>query len=176
MPLATRFTTHYDIREDRIRLAFEQKDESKCVLWLTRRLLSRLIPQIVKILESQTSAGKFMGGQRDKGARAEGIQRFNQQAAVSGIGLQKPVQVPESDLDPQTFILVAGLSLILRRNKIVVEFKDGDTVYLAIPFSATDLRQWLAVLAHCYKQAQWRENFWPGWMKAGGKEPNILLN
>ena len=48
-----RFTTEYVIPEDRIRLSLEDNDGQMRVLWLTRRLCTRLVPQIVKVLDKR---------------------------------------------------------------------------------------------------------------------------
>ena len=59
-----RFTTEYVIPEDRIRIALERQDDTLVVLWLTRRLMVRLVPQILKVLETLPKpmpSKKFLG-------------------------------------------------------------------------------------------------------------------
>lgn len=51
-----RFTTEYVEIEDRIRLAGETAPGHTVVLWLTQRLLARLLPHLLQWLEQQTGA------------------------------------------------------------------------------------------------------------------------
>ena len=71
MPTFERITTQYIDFEDRIRLAGEVGNAAPVVIWLTRRLLQRLLPALLQWLERQGA---------DK-QRAEVLQSFAQQAA-----------------------------------------------------------------------------------------------
>lgn len=48
-----RITTEYIDHEDRLRLAGEDAQGQTTVLWLTQRLLNRLIPHLCQWLEQQ---------------------------------------------------------------------------------------------------------------------------
>ena len=47
----SRFTTEYSPEQDRIRMVIETAEGEKRVIWLTYRLLNRLIEAMVKALE-----------------------------------------------------------------------------------------------------------------------------
>ena len=50
-----RCTTEYAEDEDRLRLSAELANGNTVVLWLTQRLLNRLVPHLVQWLEKQTA-------------------------------------------------------------------------------------------------------------------------
>ena len=50
-PVLTRITTRYVALEDRIRLAGEVEGAGMVSIWLTRRLLQRLLPKLLRGLE-----------------------------------------------------------------------------------------------------------------------------
>lgn len=52
-PTIRRFTTEYDAEEDRIRLTLERAEGGPVRLWLTRRLLVKAVPELVKVLDTR---------------------------------------------------------------------------------------------------------------------------
>lgn len=77
-----RITTEYVETEDRIRLCGESETGETAVFWLTRRLVSRLVPHLCAWLER--SAGDE--------AHAALLNGFAQQAAAGALTPQTPVQ------------------------------------------------------------------------------------
>jgi len=54
MSSLNRITTEYSELEDRIQLRGEAESKQTVVLWLTQRLLSRLLPYLFAWLENRT--------------------------------------------------------------------------------------------------------------------------
>jgi hypothetical protein len=159
-----RFTTEYVVAEDRVRISLERGDGSLCVLWLTRRLTSRLVPQIVKIL----GALPRLQGKTEMAAPSDNAQRKNQLDALGKIEQQAPVLAGDlpADLDSH---LITALGVRLTKQALLVDFKtDTETVVQTLPFSEDAIRQWLGVLHMNFRKAEWKEDVWPEWITAKG--------
>jgi len=157
-----RFTTEYVVAEDRIRISLERNDESVAVLWLTRRLTIRLVPQIVKVIGALP---RLMGGAPAPSANA---QRRSQLDALGKIEQQAPVL--SGDLpDTLEAHLITGLGVRLTKGVVLIDFKtDEDTTVQTLPFSEEAIRQWLGVLHMCFRKGAWQEDIWPEWITAKG--------
>ena len=79
MQALQRITTEYDEHEDRLRLSGELSDGSSVLLWLTQRLLYRILPHLTQWLGQHDAgaAGNAVGLWQD----SDWIQGFAQQAA-----------------------------------------------------------------------------------------------
>ncbi|NCD15071.1 MAG: hypothetical protein EOL92_07550, partial [Bacteroidia bacterium] len=81
-----RITTEFIASEDRIRLTGEVSEEetrASVVLWLTQRLLNRLVPRLCA----------WLAGGEDDSLTAELEQEFAQQKARAELELQAPVRI-----------------------------------------------------------------------------------
>ena len=164
-----RFTTEYVPEEDRIRLSVEDSEGQVFLLWLTRRLCVRLIPQLVKLI---ASLPKLRGG--DAGAlQDDTMQRHQQLAALGKLENHDPVQGSGEAIS----YLVTSMSLRLNRKAILLDFKVGpDGTVHTIPFPEASLRQWLVMLNAMFKRAAWQDDVWPGWinLKTGTDKPDAI--
>ena len=157
-----RFTTEYVVAEDRIRLALERGDDSIAVLWLTRRLARRLIPQIVKVVDAFP---RLRGGQAQP--PTDNVQRRNQLDALGGIEQQAPVL--SGDLPPGLDShLITSLSVRLTKGAMLIDFKVGEDTVQMLPFAEAALRQWLGVLHLNFRKGEWKDDIWPKWITAKG--------
>jgi hypothetical protein len=161
-----RFTTEYIDIEDRIRLTGEIKRDDgqseRAVIWLTQRLVNRLIPPLLGILEKQTpsliaapTAEPVMAEQRME------IQRFAQQAARADLVQQPPV-VATNDAPAwvaQSIDISPGPQIIR------LTFRHGDGGEAMLPFNHLLLRQWLNILLIAYRKGEWPLTIWPDWIK-----------
>ena len=143
---------------DHIRLTGEVEAADSVVLWLTRRLLDRLIPHLTLWLEKQ---------QGDI-SRPDLLLSFAQQAAQSGVTPQAPV--PAWATSRQW--LVQSVDLQPGEELLQLVFKGEAGQSASIGFAATPLRQWLGILHQGYRVAQWPQTQWPGWMTEGSS-PNV---
>jgi hypothetical protein len=150
MPLLVRITTEYIDAEDRIVVRGEVEDDHPVMIWLTCRLLDRLIPHLCLWLEKRyahlPSADVVLG--------------FAQQEAQGQLVPQPPVEISGKHLQ----WLVTAVDLQPGDEQIRLVFKGEDSRGMSVDFAATPLRQWLAILHHAYGAAQWPEGAWPGWM------------
>ena len=147
-----RITTEYIDLEDRLRLAGEVSNAAPVVIWLTQRLLQRLVPALLQWLERQDDATP----------RAEVLQSFAQQAARAELMPQAPVRA------------VAGcaawlaLAVDITRSEQVISltFRGADGQDATLNLAAKPLRQWLSIVHDAYLKADWPLNVWPDWVGA----------
>lgn len=168
-----RFTTQYEPVEDRVRLSIELKDEVQ-VLWLTRRLLSLLIPSLLERMDTMPSV------QLAPKPQVQVAQRFSQQAAVSNLKRQKNVVATPETPQKRVATLVTSIQVRSGKKGMVLDFKGGEHILRSLPFSEVGLRQWLSVLHQNYSCANWAEAFWPSWIssetRVGHAKDDILIN
>jgi hypothetical protein len=147
-----RVTTLFDEREDRIRLSGEIDDGSTCVIWITQRLLLRLLPRLFEWLEREVP--DVMAG--------SAIQEFRQQTAAAALEHQAPVQ---TDAQAQSWLLTS-VDVSTRRQGIRLLFKgDADDQRISLGLAGRPLRQWLGVLHGQCKRGGWPMEVWPSWME-----------
>lgn len=150
-----RLTTEYVDSEDRLRLNGNVAGDGKGVsLWLTRRLLERLIPRMARWLETSEDDSPRLAPVRPT------VQRFAFEAAQAGLAPLPRVAIAACDppwvVHSVDFVFgPAGLRLV---------FRNADAA-AGIVFTATALRQWLGILQRLSDEAGWSIGAWPGWMR-----------
>lgn len=157
-----RFTTEYVIPEDRIRLSLESNDGQMHVLWLTRKLCSRLVSQLVKVLDKRP---QMYGGAVQ--APSDNAQRRSQMDALGRFENQNPVR-PEGEVEEH---LITILSMRMNHRAIILDFKAGeDNLIQSIPFAEASMRQWLVMLHGAFRKGGWTDDIWPDWIVIQGRE------
>lgn len=167
-PAVRRVTTRYVPEEDRIQFLLELSPDEVKVLWLTRRLLNRLLPQILERLEGAWN-------DTPDTAPAPVLQKFKQAAAVSGIKPQKAVSPAVNTAQKQSDVLITSVDVRRQKKTFIFHMKAGDHPVTPFPFTEEVLRQWLGVLHAQYKAGGWTENFWPSWMDSTSREDVAAL-
>lgn len=154
-PVLTRITTRYVAAEDRVRLSGQLEGAGTVAVWLTLRLLNRLLPKLLSGLEgrpAQMSLGEAL--------RGEVLHGFAQRKAIAAMPATAPVQIADD-----TVHWVAEAVVISRSaTGVALTFRarDGREVLLALMGEA--LRQWLAIVYRAYGAAGWPGDFWPTWL------------
>ena len=170
-PKLTRVTSVYSDAEDRFRVTGEISPEDTRCLWLTQRLLMRLVPHL---LEWLGEIGRAEG--KDDLGQAEVMQDFAQQAAKARLEPQTAVPVPSmpdpnapiqttpGEPIPETIWLVHEVDITKSTNGVItLTFKHGGNgVQLAM--APIELRQWLIILHSQWLQAGWPASVWPEWI------------
>jgi len=159
MTVAQRFTTEFIDFEDRLRISTELPGNQVAVLWVTRRLLDRLVSHLAGLLERETATAPV----------PEVQQSFAQQAAQVTHAQQSQEQ-PQPPVTPQQAQtvqewLVREVDLTPGQQGVSVRFRGqsaDQVVELGMP--ALLLRQWLGIVHGQYRRAQWPLDAWPDWM------------
>lgn len=161
-----RITTEYVDSEDRIRLCGESAPNQTVVLWLTQRLLNRLVPHLLTWLEQQTAVPSGVGSD----VRAEVVHSFAQQAAMASMEMQAPVQAQSA----QSTWLVQSVDVTVNQQLVRLTFKGGQQgadLSASVAMQALPLRQWLSILHEQCRRAGWvspeaPNAVWPEWLQA----------
>jgi len=159
MTVAQRFTSEFVDFEDRLRVSTELPGNHVAVLWLTRRLLDRLVGHLAGLLERETEQAPV----------PEVQQSFAQQAAQAS-HQQQSQQQPQPAVTPQQAQtvqewLVREVDLTPGAQGVGLRFRGEHThqvVELGMP--PLLLRQWLGIVHGQYRRAQWPLDAWPDWM------------
>lgn len=170
MPQLNRITTEYIAAEDRIRLTGATAGGGTLVLWLTQRLLNRLVPQLLAWLERQpqTVSSAAPEGRRD--LPTELINTFAQQAARNRLQAQPPVRAEGAC---HTWLVrLLDIQQSDRAIRVVFRHPSGAEPGPAVLILRSDpLRQWLNVLHDHYLRAGWPMEVWPAWVTDAGRVP-----
>ena len=169
-PLIERITTRYSPTQDRMAMAGDLPGSLPVVLWLSQRLLLRLLPRLFQWLQLQSAADvKLAHGAAEQSALAvHAVQRFAQEAAAQQLTAQPPVHTPVHT--PQA--LVEAVSIGQSALWIHLEFQGvGDALPVAMVLSAPALRQWLVIVQRQWREAQWPVDVWPGWLVEAADGP-----
>lgn len=170
-----RFTTAYDACEDRIRVLVALSSGDTLKLWVTRRLLGKLVQALVRKLEATVSEDSIT---TVSASSTEVVQRFTQAAAVDAFEKQKPVTLsPDEDAQSSTALLVTQIGLRWSRRRIEIDLKVDDEIGQTLVFNEKTLRQWMGIVHSQYEIANWSDDIWPSWMQLHpSSDVNARLN
>ncbi|NBN77622.1 hypothetical protein GWI72_04995 [Microvirga tunisiensis] len=156
----TRLTTEYVVEEDRLCLRGETAGGDRVTVWLTARMLGVLVPRLIAWLEGQTSGQPL----------ADLRQSMAQEAAVATHEAQPPVApTPAADA-----FLTRSIDIVTAEDAMRLVFKEQETAEarkVQVPFLATELRQWLAIVMAACQTAGWPMTIWPDWLREAARPP-----
>ncbi len=144
-----RITTEYVDSEDRLRISGASSAVSSVVIWITQRLLHRLVPVLLNWLERGAAT-----------PHAELMQEWAQQAARAGLEAQAPVMAEASSCN----WLAHSIDITLSDEAVILTFKSEDDQQAALTLAATPLRQWLNIVHDAHIMAGWSMAVWPAWI------------
>lgn len=164
-----RITTQYIAFEDRIRLTGADEAGKTLTLWLTQRLISRLVVPLCEGLEKKTTpAPQKAGAPAVPSLQTHMVQTFAQQKAAAALPKAGPVVgVPESPA-----WLVEKVVIKHIKNDVRMVFKGLEESHSAeLTLSTFELRQWLGIVFKQSKTAAWPTHMWPAWVEEATKPP-----
>ena len=153
-----RITSEYIESEDRIRLTATTGARETLILWITQRLLIRLIGHFLKWLDKEAPevARSSAVGSEAKSA----LQGMAQQSAA--VKLQEQSAVTATS-DSAT-LLVKEIDIKMSEEAVLLVFKCDDDQKAELSFTVQQLRQWLGMIHRLWQQAEWPVSIWPDWM------------
>ena len=155
-----RITSQYVVAEDRLRVAGVAEDGRALTLWLTQRLLNKLVATLCRGLEKHNGHSQNAGA--SQGLRSHVEQSFAQQRAMANFAYSAPVIAPVDS--PQWRVDAADIAQ--GAGGVRLTFKGSeDSQRAELTLSAPDLRQWLTIVFSQYKRAEWPTHVWPDWME-----------
>ena len=167
-----RLTTEYDCIEDRVKISGETRGDGPIVLWLTNRLATRTVPQLLRWLENQAApiAGSSSTLPASPAARRE-LQNFAQAAAVAELKQREPVVATAG----ASSWIVKAIDISATRSRIGMTFRGDRDQAASVSFDATALRQWLSILHRAWSAAQWPPLVWPDWVERATAPPHDVV-
>lgn len=145
-----RLTTEYIDAEDRMRLTAEIRPGETLVLWLSQRLLMRLLPHLFLWLEKQGSTA----------FPAEIEQSLEQRAASENMSAEAPVQRSGNSRS----WLVEAVDMTAGDHALRLSFRREAENPASLTLSALHMRQWLTIVRTLWGMAEWPMGVWPEWM------------
>ena len=146
MTILQRITTEYIEAEDRVRLSGASPSGEAVSLWVTQRLLSRLL----KVILNWTAEGE--------NAQQTLKNAFAQQAARADLKLQ--LSVPAQPIA----VLVNTIDISQTVDALTLVFHCSDGPAGQLTLQRADVRQWLNILHDTWRLAEWPQDLWPDWM------------
>ena len=158
MTTLQRVTSEYIESEDRIRLTAISNAEETLILWITQRLLVRLITHFLGWLEKEAPevARSSAVGSEAKSA----LQGMAQQSAAAKLQEQSAVTATSDS----TTLLVKEIDIKMSEEAVLLVFKCDDDQKAELSFTVQQLRQWLGMIHRLWRQAEWPLSIWPEWM------------
>ena len=160
-----RISSEFIAVEDRIRLSVEYEDDEVAVLWLTKRLLDRLILPLCVWIENDVGTD----------ISNKIINSFVQEQAYSEIKKQESVKISESVSD----WLVMSIDINRSAASAKITFRGIENQCGFIEFEKNAIRQWLGIIHRQYIVADWDMSIWPNWFAHGSASEHMsdsLLN
>ena len=145
-----RLTTRYLDIEDRVQLAGELVGGATVVLWLTWRLMQRLLPVLLQSLEREGVDASYAGI----------LHGFAQQTARAGLEAALPVSAGQGS---QTW-LVVSVDISKTAETVRLIFKGPEYQQALLVLTPKPLRQWLGIVHEAYRRAGWPLAVWPDWV------------
>lgn len=145
-----RITTRHDPIEDRLRLSGETASGDALVIWMTQRLLHRLLPSLLQWLAASTDADSVV---------SDSLQQFAQEAAKRTHFAASDVTAPH-----QTPLLISRIDLRQHKRRITLCFKADHLALATLSMNNQQLYEWLHILHRQCEAADWPMTLWPQWL------------
>ena len=164
-----RITTVYVAAEDRLRLTGELANAEVQTIWLTQRLLVRLVPLLTQWLDGQNHTV-----QGPDNLRTELLQTFAQQAARADTAVQSPVRAAAAS----PAWLAESVDVNRGSSALTLTFHGAPAHQASLVLAPKPLRQWLGIVHDaCVGPAHWLAVPWPVWLRdsAAGATPQAKV-
>lgn len=164
IPVLSRLTTVYIPAEDRVRVSGRIGQGRVVVIWLTLRLLNRMVPMLTEWLEKQDAEvprADLLQSVKQERARSQHTEKTRQETS-QGEDVTVPADSPDAEW------LAVSLELKQRDERLYLVFKDqgkDPEHVVALPLQPVQLRQWLNILRAAYRAGEWPVSVWPDWME-----------
>ena len=155
-----RITSEYIESEDRIRLTGRSGARETVILWITQRLLSRLLAHFFSWLEKEAPEVARSSVINNEAKAA--LQEMAQESAAAALKEQSAVTATPNS----AAWLVNEIDIKMGEEAVQLVFKCDDGRKAELGFTIQQLRQWLRMVYSLWQQAEWPVSIWPDWMDA----------
>ncbi|NTW52402.1 MAG: hypothetical protein HGB22_07430 [Chlorobiaceae bacterium] len=161
MMVVEKVTFHYNEVEDRICMSANVVGGEKVVFWFTQRLSRRIADALCTYCENSRRNSSVV----DKPMMLSCQQREAEWANKS----PEPVRLEEGP-SRSFFPVTVDLSFTPEQVQMRIPLQNGEVA--AMPFTHSELRQWLSILYKTFQIAEWSTESWPAWLKPDGPANN----
>ena len=162
-----RITSEYIESEDRIRLTAISDAGETLILWITQRLIIRLITHFLGWLEKEDPE-VARSSVIDNEAKSA-LQEMAQQSATANLQNQSAVTASSDSVT----LLVKEIDIKMSEEAVLLVFKCDEDRKAELSFTIPQLRQWLEMIRHLWRLAEWPASIWPDWMDKN-QQPNSV--
>lgn len=141
-----RITSEYVDSEDRLRLRGALGEGDTVVLWLTRRLLDRMVPHLIDWLSQQP------------------------EPVIPPVTEPGGVTPPVPATAEAQIWLVDRIDLTFAPGALTLTFFGPGAAQCGLVLTPLALRQWLEILLRQYRQGEWPEAVWAPFVKSFPQE------
>jgi hypothetical protein len=164
-----KITTKYSETEDRVRISALTAESSIIVLWISQRMLTRLVPLILRWVDERNNPVS----QIDVKSK-ELMNDFAQYEAHTELKPEKPVNPenhkPEDPMACESSWLIHKVDVTHFDQAIELNFKDAQDNAAKLLLTKLYARQWLMILHSQWTKSEWAMQIWPAWFtKSSGK-------
>ena len=151
-------TAEFIETEDRIRLSALTADDKTLALWLTQRLLSRLITHLANWLEKKPDdLSKALDSESNPQPELHGSVKKSDSTSLPD---QTSVKIKKSDES----ILITEVDVKFGDNGIALILKSEKETNTEISFTLSEARQWVSMLHSLWHKAEWPSSLIPQWI------------
>ena len=158
MTVLQTITSEYIESEDRIRLTAITDAEETLILWITQRLLIRLLAHFLSWLEKE--APEVTRSSVIHNETKTALQEMAQQSAAANLKEQSAVTATRTS----RALLVNEIDIKMGEEVVQLVFKCDAGQKAELGFTIQQLRQWLRMIHSLWQQAEWPVSIWPDWM------------
>ncbi len=160
MLVLEKVTFHYNEVEDRICMSADVVGGEKVVFWFTQRFSRRIADALCAYCEQSRKDSTVI----DKPLMLSCQQREAEWAN------QSPDPVKAEKASRSFFPYTVDLTFAPDQVQLRFPLQNGEVA--AMPFTPTELRQWLSILYRTFQVAEWPTDSWPAWLKPDGPANN----
>lgn len=155
-----KLTASYSQTEDRIKLVAACGDQA-LVYWLTRRMLSIILPAVFDWLGKHHQPGEKIEGASSLPTQrtTETRMAMAQASAQAQLAPQAPV-VAERDAPSR---VLTSIDVKVEDKRLLLILPIDDTQRGVMAFQTTSLSQWLGIIYQVCRDADWALTQWPHW-------------
>lgn len=160
---ASRVTLAYNRTEDRISITCALNNGECCVLWLTARLASQLVPNLCQAV-TQVPDGRSTNGDpavTNNDSLISSGTRDNNKSSLAGSAQERVLEPPVVAGADTAAWMVTAIDLTNGPMLVQLGFRDDQGhAPVLLSLEHTQLAEWSEGLKRCYVQAGWSMDCW----------------
>tara|TARA_E500000331_G_scaffold353699_1_gene404933 strand:+ start:465 stop:971 length:507 start_codon:yes stop_codon:yes gene_type:complete len=145
-----RITTQFVDIEDRVKISALSQDNETLVLWLTQRLLIRIVDRCLTFVDENIGAkGANLPVSEASSNKQPNLQQISpsEEAVVATLNCRS--------------LLIQEVDLRYYQDQLSIVFRHNKENQFSLHFDRQQLCQWLTIIFNIWRQAEWPMTIWP---------------